>query len=161
MNYPRRQQYRRLSRAGGSAAGGAAALSLALVLASAGAISLAAMLLFAAVGFAFATRHWLGLAARSRVGARSEDDVRRQLAVLESEGWQMRHSAITRANVTIDAPADAVFAILSDVADWPSWQNSVSSVEADGTVGEGDLIGKTEAELRSLHFRRDRDWLQS
>jgi hypothetical protein len=24
-----------------------------------------------------------------------------------------------------------------------------------------DLIGKTQAELRSLHFRRDRDWLQS
>jgi hypothetical protein len=28
-------------------------------------------------------------------------------------------------------------------------------------VSEGDLIGKTQAELRSLHFRRDRDWLQS
>lgn len=28
-------------------------------------------------------------------------------------------------------------------------------------VCEGDLIGHTEAELRSLHFRRDRDWLQS
>jgi len=26
---------------------------------------------------------------------------------------------------------------------------------------EGDVIGKTEAELRNLHFRRDRDWLQS
>ena len=26
---------------------------------------------------------------------------------------------------------------------------------------EGDLIGKTEAELRSLHFRRDRDFLRS
>ena len=26
---------------------------------------------------------------------------------------------------------------------------------------EGDLIGKTEAELRTLHFRRDRDYLQS
>ena len=28
-------------------------------------------------------------------------------------------------------------------------------------VCEGDLIGKTQAQLRSLHFRRDRDWLQS
>jgi hypothetical protein len=28
-------------------------------------------------------------------------------------------------------------------------------------VCEGDLIGKTGAEIRSLHFRRDRDWLQS
>jgi hypothetical protein len=28
-------------------------------------------------------------------------------------------------------------------------------------VCEGDLIGKTAAEIRTLHFRRDRDWLQS
>ena len=28
-------------------------------------------------------------------------------------------------------------------------------------VCEGDLMGKTQAQLRSLHFRRDRDWLQS
>ncbi len=26
---------------------------------------------------------------------------------------------------------------------------------------EGDLIGKTQTELRALHFRRDREWLQS
>jgi len=26
---------------------------------------------------------------------------------------------------------------------------------------EGDLIGKTQAQLRSLHFKRDRDYLQS
>jgi hypothetical protein len=45
---------------------------------------------------------------------------------------------------------------------------------SDGTVGEalrwwddevlfceGDLLGKSEAELRNLHFRRDREWLQS
>lgn len=28
-------------------------------------------------------------------------------------------------------------------------------------VCEGDLVGKTRAEIRSLQFRRDRDWLQS
>ena len=28
-------------------------------------------------------------------------------------------------------------------------------------VCEGDLVGRTRAEIRSLHFRRDRDWLQS
>jgi hypothetical protein len=28
-------------------------------------------------------------------------------------------------------------------------------------ICEGDLIGKTQQQLRSLHFRRDRDWLQS
>jgi hypothetical protein len=26
---------------------------------------------------------------------------------------------------------------------------------------EGDLLGKTESELRGLHFRRDRDYLRS
>jgi hypothetical protein len=28
-------------------------------------------------------------------------------------------------------------------------------------VCEGDLLGRTREQLRSLHFRRDRDWLQS
>ena len=28
-------------------------------------------------------------------------------------------------------------------------------------ICEGDLVGKTRTELESLHFRRDRDWLQS
>jgi len=28
-------------------------------------------------------------------------------------------------------------------------------------ICEGDLIGKTHEQFRSLHFRRDRDWLQS
>jgi hypothetical protein len=28
-------------------------------------------------------------------------------------------------------------------------------------ICEGDLLGRTRAGLRSLHFRRDRDWLQS
>ena len=28
-------------------------------------------------------------------------------------------------------------------------------------VCEGDLVGKTREQIRSLHFRRDRDWLQS
>ena len=26
---------------------------------------------------------------------------------------------------------------------------------------EGDLVGKTSEQIRALHFRRDRDWLQS
>jgi hypothetical protein len=26
---------------------------------------------------------------------------------------------------------------------------------------EGDLLGRTREQIRSLHFRRDRDWLQS
>jgi hypothetical protein len=115
MNYARRQQYRRLSRAGGAAAGGVAALVLALALASAGAISLAAVVLVAALGFIFKTRRWLALADRSRVGARSEDEVHRQLAALESDGWRMRHSLSWRGPGDIDsvaiAPSGIAFAI--------------------------------------------------
>jgi hypothetical protein len=33
---------------------------------------------------------------------------------------------------------------------------------ADEVLGcEGDLLGRTREQIRSLHFRRDRDWLQS
>ena len=28
-------------------------------------------------------------------------------------------------------------------------------------VCDGDLVGKNREQIRSLHFRRDRDWLQS
>jgi hypothetical protein len=28
-------------------------------------------------------------------------------------------------------------------------------------ISEGDPVGKTREQLRALHFRRDRDWLQS
>ena len=28
-------------------------------------------------------------------------------------------------------------------------------------VSEGDLVGRTREQIRSLHFRRDRDWLRS
>lgn len=37
-------------------------------------------------------RRWLLLAARSGVGARSEDEVRRVLAPLAAEGWRLRDS---------------------------------------------------------------------
>lgn len=31
----------------------------------------------------------------------------------------------------------------------------------EAVICEGDLIGKTSEQLRSLHFRRDREWLQA
>ncbi len=115
MNYPRRQQYRRLSRAGAAATESAVAVLLALVLVSVGAMSLAAPLLLTAVGLGLYTRHWLRLAARSRVGARSEDEVHRQLAALEREGWRVRHSLRWRGPGDIDsvaiAPSGIAFAI--------------------------------------------------
>jgi hypothetical protein len=88
---------------------------LALGVASAGATSLAVALLVVAVGFGFSARRWLGLAKRSRIGARSEDEVRHQLAALQYEGWRVRHSLPWRGRGDIDsvaiAPSGLAFAI--------------------------------------------------
>jgi hypothetical protein len=107
LNYARRQQYRRLSRAGTAAAASIAAALLALVLASVGAISLAGLLLLTAVALGLYTRHWLGLARRSRVGAQSEDEVRRVLAALEAEGWRVRHGLRWQGRGDVDSVAIA------------------------------------------------------
>src|SRR5438874_2493075 len=53
LSYPRRQQFRRLSRAGTAAIGSATAALLALVVASAGAALLAGVLVIAAVVLGF------------------------------------------------------------------------------------------------------------
>ena len=105
LNYPRRQQYRRLSRAAGTAMASAAAMMLALAVASAGAVSAAGVLLLLALGLGAYARHWMSLAGRSRVGARSEDEVRRVLAPLEAEGWRLRHSMPWRGRGDIDSLA--------------------------------------------------------
>ena len=115
MNYARRQQYRRLSRAGPTAAGAAAVAMLSLWLASMGATSIAGLLLLLAIGLGLHARHWLVLAGRSRVGARSEDEVQRALARLEADGWRLRHSLPWRGRGDIDsvaiAPTGVAFAI--------------------------------------------------
>jgi hypothetical protein len=60
-----------------------------------------------ALGFGFNARHWLSLAGRSRVGARSEEEVRRTLRELEAEGWRVRHSLRWRGRGDIDSIAIA------------------------------------------------------
>ena len=105
MNYPRRQQYRRLSRAGGAAAGSAAFALAGFTIASAGAGLLAGLLLLTAVGLGLNARRWLGRAGRSRIGARSEDAVQRALAPLQAEGWRLRHSLPWQGRGDIDSLA--------------------------------------------------------
>jgi len=105
LNYARRQQYRRLSRAAATAMASAAAVMLALTAASAGAVSAAGVLLVVAPGFGLYAYHWLSLAERSRVGARSEDEVRRALAPLRAEAWRLRHSLPWRGRGDIDSLA--------------------------------------------------------
>src|SRR5450755_4732554 len=107
LNYARRQQYRRLSRAGWAAAGSVAAALLALVVGAAGAASLAGLLLLIALGLGLYARRWLSLAGRSRVGARSEDEVQCALAPLEAEGWRLRRSLPWRGRGDIDSVAIA------------------------------------------------------
>jgi hypothetical protein len=105
LNYARRQQYRRLSFAARAAVGSVVAVLLALVVWGAGEAPFAGLLLLAAFGLGLYARHWLALAGRSRVGARSEDDVQRVLAPLEAEGWRLRHSLRWQGGGDIDSLA--------------------------------------------------------
>ena len=114
-SFPRRQQYQRLRSAAASSVAGLATGVFAVTAASAGAVPVAGMLLLVMVGLLTYARHWVRLAGRSRVGARSEDDVRRALAPLEAEGWRLRHLLPYGSRGDIDslaiAPAGIAFAI--------------------------------------------------
>ena len=114
-SFPRRQQYRRVRRAAGRDAAGLAACVLAFIAARAAAWWVAGALLLVAVGLFVDARHWMRLAARSRIGAESEEEVRRALAALEAEGWRLRHSLAHGGRGDIDsvaiAPTGIAFAI--------------------------------------------------
>ena len=56
-------------------------------------------------------RRWVRLAAQSRVGARSEDAVRRALGGLEADGWQLHHSLLWGGRGDIDSIAIAPTAV--------------------------------------------------
>jgi Nuclease-related domain len=116
VNFPRRQQYRRLGRAIATTLGAVVAAGLAVGGAMLGLFSLALVLLVAAVALGFYARHWARLAGRSRVGARSEEQVQRALAPLEAEGWRLRHSLPWQGRGDIDsvaiAPTGIAFAIV-------------------------------------------------
>jgi hypothetical protein len=91
-DYPRRQQYRRLSRVGETALGSAIngpAQSDGRLCRCGSARGLPAA---RSDRLGLAARRWLSLARRSRIGAKSEDEVQRVLAPLEAEGWRLRHS---------------------------------------------------------------------
>ncbi len=105
MNYARHQQYRRLLRAGEAGASGAIVALFGLAAASDGALNLAVGLLLIAAALGLCFRHQLSLAGRSRVGARSEDEVRRVLAPLRAEGWRVRHSLQWQGRGDIDSVA--------------------------------------------------------
>jgi hypothetical protein len=113
--YPRRQQAYRLKRAAVAAAGAVAITAAGLTAALAGLTALAVVLLLTAGAVGLYARHWARLAGRSRVGARSEDEVRRALGTLDREGWRLRHSIAWQRGGDIDhvaiAPTGIAFAI--------------------------------------------------
>ena len=114
-SFPRRQQARRLRRAAASGAAGIAAGALAATAAAVGATAMAGLLALVMVALVVDARRWVRLAARSGVGARSEDEVRRVLAPLRAEGWRLRHSLPYRRRGDIDsvaiAPTGVAFAV--------------------------------------------------
>ncbi len=115
LSYPRRQHYRRLRRAAASGTAGLAIGVMEVIAATAGALPVAGVPVLVTSGLVIDARRWLRLARRSRIGARSEDEVRRALAPLEGEGWRLRHSLPYRGRGDIDsvaiAPTGIVFAI--------------------------------------------------
>jgi Nuclease-related domain len=115
LSFPRRQQARHLRRATASGAAAIVAGALAAIAAVAGAAALAGLLALVMVGLVVDARRWVRLAARSRVGAQSEAQVRRALSVLKAEGWRVRHSLLWGGRGDIDsvaiAPTGAAFTI--------------------------------------------------
>jgi hypothetical protein len=92
INYPRRQQYRRLARAVQLAILAAVLTLMAVAAAGAGLGAVALPLGAAGALLGVRARQRTQLARRSRIGARSEDRVRHELRVLEREGWRIMQS---------------------------------------------------------------------
>ncbi len=114
-SFPRKQQYRRLKRAGISGAGGLAALAAAAFAVSLGALLVAVAFTAVAGGCGLYARHYVHLASRAGVGARSENEVQRSLVALQHDGWRVRHSLLWGGGGDIDsvaiAPTGVAFAI--------------------------------------------------
>jgi hypothetical protein len=75
----------------------------------------AGLLSLVMLGLMIDARRWVRLAGRSRIGARSEDEVRKALTPLVAEDWRLRHSLPYRGRGDIDsiaiAPTGIAFAI--------------------------------------------------
>jgi hypothetical protein len=94
LSYARRQQWRRLMTAASRAAGAAIALVAAALATAAEEAELGLLLALLSGVLALASHHSLRLAARSRVGAESEAQVRRALEPLAREAWLACPSAL-------------------------------------------------------------------
>ena len=124
MNYPRRQQYRRLSRAAATAMASAGTVMLALAVVSAGAIQPRGSC--SCSHSVWPVRSPLPVAGQAQsCGGSLEDQVRRALAPLEVEGWRLRHSLPWRGRGDIDslaiAPTGAGFVVETKTRTYEDW----------------------------------------
>src|SRR3954462_6943103 len=102
VSHPRRQQVRRLRRAGRRVGEGAVGLGAAVALAAIGLAGPAPVAALVVVGLLLAGRRAWRLAARSAIGARSEAEVRRALAGLARQGWRVVHGVEWPAGGDLD-----------------------------------------------------------
>jgi hypothetical protein len=107
LSFVRRQQLRRVRRASRRVGASLAALGVALLLARAGAWPAAGLAALTGIGLLLAGRRQWRLAARSRVGARSEAQVHRVLSALARDGWQVRHAVDWPGRGDLDHVASA------------------------------------------------------
>jgi hypothetical protein len=157
LNYARRQQYRRQLEAVKAAMLSGATVVMALTFASAGAMSVAAMLLVLALGQGLYARRRLSLAGRSRVGARSEDEVQRLLESLRAEGWWFRHSLPWAGPGDIDSVAIAPTEIAVVIETKCPELRQTPSRDCAGPGGVAvapETIGVPPGAWRSLHCPR-------
>src|SRR5260370_6297170 len=82
LSYPRRQQYRRLARAGVTSMAAATLAPLALLAVASGMVRAGVVLLLLAIALGVYTRHWVRLSKRAGARARHEHQVQQALATL-------------------------------------------------------------------------------
>ena len=111
VNFARRQQYRRLRHAISCATLAALSVVIVVTALAAGQLAVTAGLLIIAAGCGLRVRCWVRLAQRSRVGARSGDEVPRAGTVLERERWRVHHSLRWAGPADLDSVAIAPTAI--------------------------------------------------
>jgi hypothetical protein len=128
-------------------------------------VELSALLALVMVALVLDARRWVRLAARSRVGARSEEAVRHALDWLEAEGWRLRHSLLWGGRGDIDsvaiAPTGAAFAIETktrtfDSATWPTPTTRPRAFTDVGGVGGGAARSRSCASCVPAGWRGSR-----
>jgi hypothetical protein len=95
-SYPRRQQLRRYRTAAWRALEAVLAAIAAAAALLSGLVAAAGLLTAVALVAAFASRRQVRLAARSRLGADCENEVRRALQSMRADGWSVRNSVPQR-----------------------------------------------------------------